>query len=347
MVGHIFAVAADLARSEGIADAGLSARDRTSGGGAASPSTTCTSTSWVAARSNGRPADSVAAVAAGAPGRGVRRRAVLPRIAGSGPARSQPSQGPTRTAGPAVGPDPCRARPRPRHEEPRPPGLAGAVPARRRTRRFTATPRALYQVDPARRRPRGLHRRLRVPRSDDGRGRRRAAGSLPRDRPGARSSRAFGTRHIIRLVGRPSSCTRGYPKGADGPAPAGHPDGPRDARRRGPGPVLRSAIVAPRRHRQRRQPPAAQLADRVALDLERVGPREVLARPQPPAGDPLVRPERRVGGLDRGVDPGAERGRLLVRASARTTASIRPGSVSTTTASRSPAMRSAFSMSSG
>ena len=43
-------------------------------------------------------------------------------------------------------------------------------------------------------------------------------------------------------------------------------------------------------------------ADLVALDLERVRPREVVLRPEPPAGDPLVRAERRVGGLDRGVD---------------------------------------------
>ncbi len=47
------------------------------------------------------------------------------------------------------------------------------------------------------------------------------------------------------------------------------------------------------------------------------------------------------------VADASARGSPAVTADARTTASIRPGSVSTTTASRTPAMRSAFSMSSG
>ena len=68
------------------------------------------------------------------------------------------------------------------------------------------------------------------------------------------------------------------------------------------------------------------------------------------AGDPLVNRERRVRGLDR--RPGSTRGRpasspSASRAARRTMASIRPGRVSTTTESRTPAVRRAFSMSSG
>ena len=107
-----------------------------------------------------------------------------------------------------------------------------------------------------------------------------------------------------------------------------------------PGPVLTRTLDARQRSRRRdaagRRSSAAQRADRVALDLERVGPREVLARPEPPAGDPLVRAEGRVGRLDRGVDA---RRRIAAGSSPSgrpaTTASIRPGVVSTTTASRS------------
>ena len=48
MLGRMFAVAADLARSEGIADGGYRLVSNV-GRGAARRSTTCTSTSWAAA----------------------------------------------------------------------------------------------------------------------------------------------------------------------------------------------------------------------------------------------------------------------------------------------------------
>ena len=95
-----------------------------------------------------------------------------------------PSRGPARTAGSVVtrpGPSSCG----PRGAQPRPPGSQAPFrPPEDDT--FTAAPRAVYQVIlPAG--PRGgLHRRLRVPGSDQ-RGRRgRRAGRVPRERPGPR-----------------------------------------------------------------------------------------------------------------------------------------------------------------
>ena len=105
-------------------------------------------------------------------------------------------------------------------------------------------------------------------------------------------------------------------------------------------------------------------ADPIALDLERVSPREVGVRPEPPGGDALVDRERGVGRLDRAsiwsrrttgspmalgtlARDVAAAGQERRRPARSTTASIRPGRVSTTTASRMPAVRSAFSTSSG
>ena len=101
----------------------------------------------------------------------------------------------------------------------------------------------------------------------------------------------------------------------------------------------------------------------VAADLERVCAREVGLRPQAPADDALVHREVGVGGLDDGLDLLAQRpprppaivaparpGRRARSAwlpGGRTTASMRPGSVSSTTDWARPWSVRAVSMSSG
>ena len=80
-------------------------------------------------------------------------------------------------------------------------------------------------------------------------------------------------------------------------------------RRRGADPRLRlrDTLGPPRTGSGRRR--GGPGPDEVALDLERVRPREVRLGPEAPAGDPLVRAERRVRGLDGGVDRRADLGR--------------------------------------
>ena len=263
---------------------------RTSGAGAASPSTTCTSTSWAAARSNGRPAEPLGGRRWRSLLAGVRRcwRSRPPST--SARARSGRAEGPTRTVGPVVAQtradlvralgdartSSCRTRQAPF----RPPEDA----------RFTTTPAGALPGDPARR------RRRRASSSSTSSPIRRRPRRPPRAQAAylatgpAKVQSPFGARHIIRLVGPTVVMYSWVPGGRRGPAPAGHPDGARDARHGRAGPVLRSRPASPAasdRQRTRRGP----RPDRVALDLERVGPREVLARPQPPAGDPLVRAE--------------------------------------------------------
>ena len=236
LLGRLFAVAADLARSEGIADAGyrlvtnvgrwggqtvdhlhlhlmggrrsLAAGVRTAGAsrvGRARVSRRGRSPVAVAVCARRRPDPS-----ADVPGRHARRRTGRSR---------RPS------------PDAGRAGPGPRRAEPHPP---------RHRRRRTGRPRRRLADGaagglpghPAGRPDRRLHRRLRVP----GRDQRRAAAAGDQaaylaSGPG-KVQTPLGTRHVIRQVGLDRRLLRVVPEGADGPAAAGHPGGARDARHR-------------------------------------------------------------------------------------------------------------------
>ena len=130
-----------------------------------------------------------------------------------------------------------------------------------------------------------------------------------------------GTRHVIRQVGTTVVVYDWLPGAATDPSAPGDPGRARDARHGVPGRGLSVSGRSPAPSAVDRGPGP----DRAALDLERVRPREVVLGPQPPAGDPLVRPQGRVRGLHRRVEAGADLGRVRRRPSAPPRPSRRPG----------------------
>ena len=226
---------------------------------------------------------------------------------------------------------------------------AGRGAAARRPRRAPST-RSSLPEDP----DQGLHRRLRVRRPGArGRGRRRAAGATSRPaRAGSR--RPQGTVTSSAASGTTVVLYDWLPGAVDGSV--GAPGIQTALETLGIGVPGRELSRRPRSGDRQRRVGRDPGADRVALDLERVRAREVLLRPEPPAGDPLVRAERRVGRLDRGIDRRGRR-RVASPASRRVGRTGRPtrgrpprsgrAASRRTTESRMPAIRSAFSMSSG